>query len=453
MGIVVVGIDHTTAPIELRELLARSEHHIMQLLQAVKRIAQECVVLSTCNRLEVYATETQPELLLNVLSDVSNVAELAACSYTLTDHDAVAHLCGVASGLYSLVPGEPQIQGQVSSALEVAQSGRYAGSILSALFRTALISGKRARSETGISRNAVSISHVAVQLARRLFPAFEAAHVLLIGSGKMSELAARNLRNNGAGHLTIVNRTHERAIDLAQLLQARHRPFEELSEALYESDVVISSTTAPHTLITYEAMASIMRRRAARPLLLIDIALPRDVEPAVAHLPGVHLYNLDDLRAEVEHGIDLRLQEAELVHAIIAEETDTFERWLASLSVVECISDLRQHAEIIRQQELARALRRLAPDLSEKEQAVMQEFSTRLMNKLLHTPMLRLKEAAVSGQGQGYAEAIRYLFALEDDGYEAKDNDRDASQQTRNDTDTAGYPAAAHALAQSRNRD
>ncbi|MBO0780800.1 MAG: hypothetical protein J2P37_18410, partial [Ktedonobacteraceae bacterium] len=223
--------------------------------------------------------------------------------------------------------------------------------------------------------------------------------------------------------------------------------FSDLSEALVDADVVISSTTAPHTLITLELMRSVMEHRAGRSILLIDIALPRDVEPAVATLPGVHLHNLDDLQAEVERGIDLRLQATGQVRAIIAEEADAFERWLASLSVVGTISDLRQHADALRQQELERVLRRLSPSLSEKEQAAVQELTTRLVNKLLHIPMLRLKEAAADGQGHVYVEALRYLFGLDEE--DATDNHRNTSEQARHDTDAAGDRAPAKALAQS----
>jgi glutamyl-tRNA reductase len=452
MHIVVVGVDHTTASIALRERLACSSRQIPQVLSAARQVSQECVVLSTCNRVELYAVCMEAEqgraALLQVLSETRQVAydALEMHCYDFVDEQAVSHLFGVACGLYSLVPGEPQIQGQVVDALEIAQGGGYAGPIMSALFRAAIVVGKRARSETGISRNAASISHVAVQLARHLFPNFHEASVLLVGSGQMSELAARNLRANGAGQLVIVNRTHAHAVDLAQSLNATHRTFAELPDVLVEADVVISSTKAPRAIMTTELMQQVMERRAGRELLLIDIALPRDVDPAVALLPGVHLYNLDNLQLEVERGIHLRLQEAERVQEIIAEEVAAFERWLASLSVVGTISDLRQRADVLRQQELARAMRHLSPTLSERELAAVQELTTRLMNKLLHTPTLRLKAAAAAGQGHVYAEAMRYLFGLEENDDGSVDH-RDASQQARDDTNVPGNRAAASAVA------
>jgi glutamyl-tRNA reductase len=453
MHIVVIGADHTTASIALRERLTCSSRQIPQMLSLAREATLECVLLSTCNRIEFYAVcsdEKQGRAELSrIVCEQRDVApeELAEHSYTLIDEQAVEHLFGVASGLYSLVPGEPQIQGQVVEALEIAQGGGYCGPILSALFRNAVVVGKRARSETAISRNAASVSHAAVQLARHLFPSIHAARVLLVGSGQMSELAAKNMRSNGAQQLVIINRTPAHAADLAQTLGATHRPFAELAAALVDADIVISSTTAPRAIITLELMQHVIAQRAGRSLLLIDIAMPRDIEPAVATLPGIHLYNLDDLQAEVERGISLRLQEGEHVRAIIGEEAASFQRWLASLSVVDTISDLRQHADLLRQQELARTLRQLSHTLSEREVAAVHELTTRLMNKLLHTPTLKLKDAAASGQGHVYAEATRYLFNLEKENDETP-NSGHTRQQASDDTNTLGNRAATSALAQ-----
>ncbi len=433
MHIVLVGVDHTSAPIALRERLVCSIRRVPQVLQAMRQVVQECVLLSTCNRMEVYAVCSEIDegraQILRTLSEIHEItlAELEAHHYYFADEQAVSHLFGVAGGLYSLVPGESQIQGQVAEALEIAQGGGYAGPITSALFRGALAAGKRARSETGISRNAASVSLVAVQLARQLFPKLHEACVLLVGSGKMSELAAHHLCDSGAQQLIIINRTPLHAIELAQRFGATHRSFAELAASLVEADVVISSTTAPHAVISREMMQEVVQRRAGRSLLLIDIALPRDVDPAVVDLPGVHLYNLDDLQAGVNEGIRLRLQEVEHVQAIIAEEVNAFERWIHSLSVVGTISDLRGYVDTLRRQELARTMRRLSSTLSKRESAAIEELTTRLMNKLLHIPMLRLKDAAAEGQGYVYVEALRYLFDLEEQKDETPGN-RDTSK-------------------------
>ncbi|WP_069803164.1 glutamyl-tRNA reductase [Thermogemmatispora onikobensis] len=454
MQIVLVGVDHTSAPIQLREQLACAPRQVAALLRAVRQVTQEAVLLSTCNRFELYAVCAEEgqrgrEALLGVLCEQRSVerASLEQHSYTYTDLEAARHLFGVACGLYSLIPGEPQIQGQVADALELAQGGSFAGPVLSALFRAALVTGKRARRETGISRRAVSISHAAVQLARQLFPHLNEASVLLVGSGQMSELAARNLCDNGARRLIIVNRTAEHAQQLVEQLGERafFRPFSELPEVLVEADVVITSTTAPHTVVTEEMMRAVLPRRQGRPLLIIDIALPRDVDPAVGALPGVHLYNIDDLRLVVDEGIRLRLQEVAQVERIIAEEVEAFARWLSSLSVTDTIVELREHVEALRQQELARTLRQLAPSLSERELAAIQELTTRLMNKVLHKPVTRLKEAAVAGRGHVYAEALRYLFDLEV-ATDEQTSDRDTRQQAGPGSDTDGDRQAAAAI-------
>jgi glutamyl-tRNA reductase len=328
----------------------------------------------------------------------------------------------------------------------MAQNDGCAGPITSALFRAALVAGKRARTETGISRNAASISHVAVQLARQLFPRLQEASVLLVGSGKMSELAAQNLCAHGVQRLTIMNRTPLHAIDLAKRVGAVQRDLAELPAALLEADVVISSTRAPGALLTYEMVREVARQRAGRALLLIDIALPRDVEPAVAELPEVYLYNLDDLQHSVNEGIRLRLQEVEQVEAIVAAEASAFARWFASLEVVDTISDLRGQVNALREQELARTLSQLAPSLSAREAAAVQELSTRLVNKILHLPTRRLKDAAAEGQGYAYAEALRYLFDLKAQNDETFDN-RHTGQQAGDDSDALGCSTTPATLA------
>ena len=315
MHIIVVGVDYTTAPIDLREQIACPARKIPQLLQAARQVTQECVLLSTCNRFELYAvceeTAEGHDTLLHIISDERQVSfhELQALSYCFADERAsFSSLRGcqwtLFAGTRRAADSRPGCGGFGDCSGEWACRTYSVGA-----FSCSGGCGKRARSETGISRHAASLSHVAVQLARRLLPDFQQASVLLIGSGKMSELAARNLRDNGAQKLVIVNRTQANAAALAQSLDATLRPFAELQEALVEADVVISSTKAPHTIITIPLMEQVLAQRAGRSLLLIDIALPRDVDAAVASLPGVYLYNLDDLQHEVERGIRSRLQE------------------------------------------------------------------------------------------------------------------------------------------------
>jgi glutamyl-tRNA reductase len=449
--IFVVGLDHSTAPIEVRERLVCSPEQVLQVLARARQVFPECVLLSTCNRVELYAVCPEENearaALLQALSEVRQVplSEFEACCYDFADERAVGHLFSVASGLSSLVPGEAQIQGQVAKALEVARG--YAGPITSALFRAALVAGKRARSETGISRNPASVSQIAVQLACQFFPQLPQISVLLIGTGQMSELSARNLYDHGVRRLFVVNRTPEHAAELARRFGAVCHSFADLPAVLTRVDVVISSTTAPHAIITSDLLQKVMRQREGRMLLLIDIALPRDVDPAVASLPGIYLYNLDDLQETVNEGIRLRMREMEHVEAIITEEVQSFERWLRSLSVIDTVSDLRQRVDMVRQQELARTMRQLSASLSEREMTVVQELTTRLMNKFLHTPTVRLKDAATAGQGQLYAEVLRYLFDLEEIHHDEANHDRHAGQYAGNDPDSIHHRAAAPALA------
>jgi len=453
--ILLLGVDHISAPIALREQLACTQSHIPHVLQEVRNVSQECVLLATCNRFELYAVLSEIEdahiQLLQILSNISGVAlpELKVNSYFFVDEQAVSHLYGVACGLFSLVPGESQIQGQVVEAMEIAHSEGYAGPVTSALFRGAIVAGKRARSETGISRNAASVSLVAVQLAVKLFPSLHKACVLLVGSGKMSELTAHHLCDNGAQQLIIINRTPLHAIDLAKRFGAKQRSFQELTTSLVEADVVISSTAATEAIITLEMMRAVMKQRAGRHVLLIDIALPRDIDPAIADLPGVHLYNLDDLEIGVNEGIRLRNQEVEQVQEIIHQEVRAFERWMGSLNVVDTISALRQYANTLRQQELKRTLQRL-PDLTPRESGIIQQMTTRIVNKLLHIPMLRLKEATMEGQEYVYTEALQYLFDLKEQSDETF-NHWNSSEQVGYDTDPMGDRTPASARARIRN--
>jgi glutamyl-tRNA reductase len=440
--ILLVGVDHISAPIALREQLSCTQRQIPQVLHQLHEIAQECVLLSTCNRVECYAI--LPEIdegrlqLLRILSDLSGITlpELEAHCFHYVDEKVVSHLYSVACGLYSLVPGESQIQGQVVEALEIAQSCGCAGPITSALFRGAIVAGKRARSETAIGHNAASVSFVAVQLAKQIFPTLKTSRVLLVGSGKMSELAAHHLCDNGARELIIINRTSSHAIELATRFGAKQRTFKELIGSLAESDVVISSTTASRAIITLEMMREVMELRSGRKILLIDIALPRDIEPTAANIPGVNLYNLDDLQIVANEGIRLRNLEVEKVQEIIRAEVSDFQKWLWSLNVVETINALRQHADTVRQQELNRTLQRL-PDLTQREAAIIRELTTRLVNKLLHKPTLRLKEATAEGQEHIYSEALHYLFDLKEHSDE-KHNNWNSGQQAGYDTDGMG---------------
>jgi glutamyl-tRNA reductase len=318
----------------------------------------------------------------------------------------------VAAGLESMILGEPEILGQVAEAYSVALRQGAAGSVLSALFRAAIHAGKRARAETGISRNAATISSVAVKMAEEVVGPLAERQVLVVGAGQMAESAVEALRNRGASQITVVNRTRTRAVQLAKRWGARALTFEQLGEALAAADIALTSTGAPHFVITAELAQAALAARPARPLVLIDIAVPRDVDPEVRRLPNTHYYDIDDIQAHLNGALAERQQEVPRVEAIVAEETRDFLDWFGTLEIAPLIVDLRAKAEAIRRAEVEKTLRRL-PQLGEAERRLVETMTAALVNKLLHDPTQRLKAAASSGYPAEYAAAARYLFALD----------------------------------------
>ncbi|HEX6288397.1 MAG TPA: glutamyl-tRNA reductase [Herpetosiphonaceae bacterium] len=421
MHILVIGLDHHTSPVEVREQVAFRPSQFAAafeaLLSAPGAPLHEAAILSTCNRVEIYGVADDPHAAAGVSSFLHRFHHLPEHSlddalYIHVDQAAVAHLFGTISGLNSIVVGEPQIQGQVRAAAQHASTHQALGPILNTLFRNALEGGKRVRTETGISRHAASVSQAGVELARNLLGSLETAHVLLVGSGKVSELAAKNLLDNGARTITLVNRTVEHAQQLADQWGGRALPFDMLQAAIVEADVVISSTSAPHTVIHAQHALTALDARGGRPLILIDLAVPRDIDADVAEIPGAHVFDVDDLHSVVADNIERRRGELDAAWTIVAEETEKFIRWLGTRAVVPTINELRAHAERIRQNEVAKALRRLGP-LSEREQQTIEALTQGIVNKLLHQPTVRLKAHSSDGSALAYATALQDLFGLE----------------------------------------
>jgi glutamyl-tRNA reductase len=424
MQIIRAGLSHKTAPVEIREMLALSD-----LSAALKTLvpgngcgpgyALEGAILSTCNRLEVYAAVEcggcGQEEILNYLSGISGASRAAFEPYVQVCQDdaAVAHLCEVACGLDSMVLGESQIQGQVAEAYQLAQVHGVAGPVTNALFRAALRAGKRARTETAIGEHATSISHVAVELALQIFDELATKTVLLLGAGEMAELAAKNLVDNGTGHLLVVNRSVGRAASLAKQYGGEALGWDRLTQAIWRSDIVISSTSAPHPILHPDIVSAAMHMRHNRPLFIIDIAVPRDVEPAVGDLTNVFLYDIDDLHQVVEANLEQRRREVPRVQAIVQEEAGEFMAWLRARDVVPTIVDLRQHVDGIREAELEWAMQKL-DHLSDRERSVVLAFSQRLVNKILHHPTVRLKEYASGSEVYRYTDVVRDLFGIND---------------------------------------
>lgn len=419
MHIFVVGLDHHTSPVEVRERLAFRPSQLPAALLALRQDVglHEAVIVSTCNRVEVYGVADDPQIAPLVAAFLHTFHNQPAHSlddafYTHTDTAAVQHLFATVSGVNSLVVGETQIQRQIREAGARAAELQALGPVLNTLFRHALEVGKRVRTETGIGRHAASVSQAGVELARAVFGSLAAAHVVLVGSGKVSELAAKNLLDNGAQTITLVNRTLEHACSLAQQWGGQALPFEQLQAAINAADIVISSTSAPHTIIHAQHAYTALAARNGRPLILIDLAVPRDVDVDVAALPGVYLFNVDDLQGVVATNLERRRGELDAVRTIVEAETSEFMRWLNARTVVPTLNELRAHAERIRQGEVAKALKRMGP-LSEREQQIIEALSQGIVNKLLHQPTVRLKAHSQDGTGLDYAQALQALFGLE----------------------------------------
>jgi glutamyl-tRNA reductase len=412
MRITLVGVSHHRAPVELRERVAMNLSESAHVAETLGAAAGEAVCLSTCNRTELYvahdraleAGEQARALLLE------REAALADTLYELHDEAAALHLFRVAAGLDSLVPGEGEILGQVRSAFEVGA----AGPLLGRLFRQALHAGRRARTQTAIGEAPASVSAAAAALAQQVFGELRGRRILLVGAGKVSEQAARNLLSRGAEIALVANRSAVRAQELAGRFAADPIALDRVEGELASADIVVASTAGREIVVGREQVERALRARRGRPLLLIDLAVPRDLDPEIRDLDGCYLYDIDDLQEVVAATLSGRRREAEAAEVLVAEEADRFRAWLASLDVVPAITSLRAWAEEIRQRELARAEARLGR-LTDAERRAVEAMTAQIVNKLLHGPTIRLKEAAAAADGVVYADAVRRLFGLEDE--------------------------------------
>jgi glutamyl-tRNA reductase len=421
MKVVLVGTSHRHAPVELRELVAFGSGRAGEIAATLAGEAGEVVALSTCNRTELYlACDDSAGALERGAGALATLAglpagELEGSLYTLLDEDAVVHLFRVAAGLDSMIRGEGQILGQIRSAYEAAQEADATGPALHRLFRHALRAGKRVRTETGIAENPASVSTAAAELVERVFEDIRGTKVLLLGAGKIGELAALELVARGASGIVVANRSLERAARLAERFGGRATSLEALDDELALADVVVSSTGSAGYLVTAEQVERALAGRRERPVFFVDIAVPRDLEPAINDLSGCYLYDIDDLQRVVSESADGRTEELDRAEAIIADEAEQFRAWQRSRDVVPAITSLRELAETIRAQELARAEPRLGA-LSPRERRAVESLTTQIVNKLLHLPTVRLKEAAAAPTGAAdgvhYAEAVRHLFGL-----------------------------------------
>jgi glutamyl-tRNA reductase len=396
--LVLAGVNYKTAPIEVRERIAISREDLPETTRALAATpgVTECMIVSTCNRVELLAAVESPETditgFLNQYFGL-DVALLKPHLYEERGQEAVRHLFRVAASLDSMVVGEPQILGQVKEAFAVARAAGTVAGQLEHLLQSAFAAAKKVRTETEIGSNSISIASVAVELARKIFGSLQGRTVFLVGAGKMSELAARHLVQQGAGAILVSNRTQERARRMAEQFQGRMIPFEQLHDAASEADIVISSTGAPHPIFRREHGQSFMHRRRNRPMFFIDIAVPRDVDPEMGKLEGIFVYDIDDLQQVASAHMAERSREATDAEALIAGEVERFQQQQRTVNVAPAIVALQRQAEEIRQAEIRRIHARLGT-LTAEQTAAVEALTRGLVNKFLHPPMQALKQAA-----------------------------------------------------------
>jgi len=418
--LLLLGVSHKTAPVALRERVALPDGRAKQFLTEVLGDAEvhEAVAISTCNRTEVYLVVGDPvEAETTVLGMLARQAgirptELAEAIYSVRNCDAARHLFRVTAGLESMIIGEAEVQGQVKRAYELALDAGMTGPLTNRMFGAALATGKRVRSETALSQRRVSVPSVAVDLAQETIGALGERRVVVLGTGEMAELTARALADRGVHTVFIANRRRERALALAEQFGGRLAGLDDMLGELAAADIVLASTASPHPIVGSDELAVVMEERDRRPLLLIDIAVPRDVDPLCAELPGVTLYDIDDLQAVVARNLQVRQAEARAADAIVEEEIKRFAGWLGSLEVLPTIAALRAHGEDIVSSVLAENERRFE-GMSERDRDRLRALARAVMQRLLHEPTVRMKRGA-EGRTHARMQLVRELFGLED---------------------------------------
>jgi glutamyl-tRNA reductase len=422
---VIVGLSHRTAPLEIRERLALPREQLGDMLRQLATLPElgEVLCLSTCNRVEMVATPrgTDPQSMMRATETLIRFLEQTAQThggagvskhlYTHREHEAALHLFRVAASLDSIVVGEPQILGQVKDAFEAAQTAGTVGTVLTRVVSRALHAAKRVRTETAIGEGQVSVSSVAIDLAQQIFGTLANRVVLLVGAGEMAEAAAQALEHAGA-RLVVVNRSYERGIELVQRVGGSPRPWAELDAAVLEADVVISSTSSRGFVLTRDLVGRAVRQRRGRALFLIDIAVPRDVDPEVNHLDNVFLYDVDDLEGIVRETRKGRAAEAQKAESIVAEEVRALDAWVEARGVTPTIVALRTKARATLQAELDRSLAGRLRHLNETDRAALNAMLDAAVNKLLHAPTTHLRKAAAEPRGEQLAQTLRELFEL-----------------------------------------
>jgi glutamyl-tRNA reductase len=418
--LLAIGISHKTAPVAVRERLALLPGSVAAFLHDVQGVAgvQEAVAISTCNRTEVYVVAADPveaeTAVLGMLARKADIrpTELAGSIYAPRNCDAARHLYRVTAGLESMIVGEAEVQGQVKRAYEDAQAAQTAGPLTHHLFRAALATGKRVRSETRIGERHLSISSVAASLAREQLHGLERKEVLILGAGETSELAARALAEHGVEAIFVANRRHERAVSLARRFGGQAMSFDALPAELERADALVCATASPHPILGGEEIAAVMEAREGRPLLIIDLAVPRDVAADVRDVPGIALYDIDDLHAVVRRNRSVREVEARRAEGIVEDEIQQFAAWLGALEVLPTLAALREHARAIAEQAVRENAGRWE-SASERDLERVAALAQAIVNRLLHEPTLRLKQLD-DGRVHLRTQVVRELFDLEE---------------------------------------
>ncbi|MCA9575910.1 MAG: glutamyl-tRNA reductase [Myxococcales bacterium] len=441
--LIIVGLSHHTAPVEVRERLATDDAHVPAELQSLVTEAglHEALLLSTCNRVELYAHASEPHRAMEQARAHFHARAgdgVLSCLYQHRGADATQHAFRVAASLDSLVVGEPQILGQVKTAFELANDAGTVGMLLGRCFTRAFAVAKRVRTETRIAEGTVSISSVAAELAQKIFGDLRGRRALLLGAGVMGETAARSLGATGA-RLVVINRSREKADALAASCGGEARDYELLQSELVQADVVISSTSSDRFVLTRDLMKEVCRARRHRPLFIIDIAVPRDVDPRVADMDNVFLYDVDDLQKVADEGLAQRRQEAESAEAIVRAEVAEFEAWRRTLALTPTIVELRGYFQQVVRDEVARTLPRLSAQGVEDERA-LKAMSEAIVNKLLHPALTNLKASASQPEGEQLIAATRLLFRLDVQGASPTDADANTASPVG---DTASVNDAA----------
>lgn len=417
MNIIVVGLNHKTADVEVREKLAFNGERLLEGLEALSRLPgiNGSLIISTCNRVEIYSDVKDAEAGATSIKDFLanfhsiNREAIDRSLYILKGRDAVRHIFRVASSLDSMVVGEPQILGQLKEAFEIAIQKRTTDYILNKVIKKAISVAKRVRTETKIAENAVSISFAAVELAKKIFIDLSNKTFMLLGAGEMAELAARHLISSGVKNVIIANRTFERGCELAKEFNGRAVRFEDFLKEMIHTDILICSTGAPDYVLHKPKMHTVMRERRQRPMFLIDISVPRNIDPTVNELDNVYLYDVDDLQGVVDANILERKKEAEKAERIVEEEIEGLEKWMSSLDSIPTVVALRNSAENIKREEVQKVINRF-PNLGEKEKRAIEGMASSIINKLLHPPTVALKED--SEDRETLIAVIRKLYSL-----------------------------------------